>query len=209
MRKNPKTYAYKPSNRDVLYCLLNEPRWLHLLKGKIYNPLLDYLINVAPKSINERVSFTIKEISEVLNEKRIHKWLPMIADDLIQLNQENPHLFKIKDSEKLYELYAFDKYSGGYINFYMWTDSVFHEGETFNWYFSKLKISQTHFWIKSISHKYERGEIITTIKLEVGYPNKYRAFLLDKADFEDKISWDQQREMDTYQMDDFLRKLYR
>ncbi|MGK6353156.1 hypothetical protein [Parapedobacter sp. DT-150] len=202
----------KPRNVDVLIGLLGEYRWLHLLKGRVYDTLIDYLIRIAPEWLDDKADFqfpTIKKISADLNEKRIHKWLPMIADDLMELNQEEPELFRTKESDLLYAFHASDKSEDAWLSYHIWTDRHFHIGERFHWSFAKVRLPHNFFWISDIDHSYGNGTIITTIFLKSGFPNIYRELLFHRALFERKISFLGLRKTTDYQLDDILREIYK
>lgn len=65
------------------------------------------------------------------------------------------------------------------------------------------------FWIEDIDHEYVNGEINTTIYLEQGVRNQYREFLLERALFENEISFDEVDKASDYSIDKKLRKIYR
>jgi hypothetical protein len=202
----------KPKNIDVLKGLLSEAKWLHLLKGKPYDALVDYLIQIAPQWQDENSDFgtpTIKKISEDLNEKKVHKWLPELVGDLINLNNEKPDLFKTTDEASLYCLHASEKQTATFIYYYIWTDRHFHVGERFDWFFSKVRMPHSFYYIREIGHEYLNGNVNTTIYLESGFQNQYRDLLLDRANFEGKISLSQYFKLFDFQVDDLLRKLYK
>lgn len=213
MKKDTKkVYVNKPKNFDMLTGLLHESNFLHLLKGKNYDSLIDYIIKIAPFWHDENSAYslpTIKKISEEINEKRVHSWLPKMVDDLIELNNEHPEYFNINNSKHLYCLHAKDSINELSINYNVWMNMALSEGQTFHWPFSRVRTAFEGFWIKSIHHRFSNGDLETDVYLEYGRPNAYREFLHDRAVFENKINHYQSYTTSEYEIDNLLRQFYR
>ncbi|MEH6304667.1 hypothetical protein RYH73_03370 [Olivibacter sp. CPCC 100613] len=203
---------WKPRNTDVLSALVGEYQFLHLLRGRVYDKLIDYLIEVGPAWADEESDFilpTIKGISAKLGEKHVSKWIPIIADDLITINLEKPELFKTKDTYSLYLLHTYENSDDTSISYHIWTDKHFHINERFYWHFAKVKMYYHLFFIEDIRHEYRNGIISTEITLNTGSQNDYRKFLLQRALFENKISLSEVYKLSEYTIDQMLREIYR
>jgi hypothetical protein len=175
---------------DLTVCLLNEYQWLNLLSGKQrpYDQLIERLILLGEKmekdDLNEEHKLT--NLASCVNEKKpvLTRWLRQLYEDLLTLNFDTPNLFR-KDGCSLYHLFCRDPNVKSYANLNLWLEKPLQTYDEFQIFFLKGKISMPHFWVERIHHEYEK--LRTTAWLKVGFANKYRETLLDRAKFENQI----------------------
>lgn len=199
-----------PRTPEVLRCLGDQPQWIHLLKGqnKPYEPILESLeyhltrINLGIEGYDYTVSGTIKSLS--ISIIRLKKWVNMIYSDLFELNFNEPDLFKTDGT--MYDL----SFQGLHkvASMRLWLDAQLNIGEIFFCGFLNAKVTGSLFYITSISHEYEKGELRNIVFLDVKEPNIYRNFISDKARFYKYLGAIDQFGLDESKRDDFLRKLY-
>ncbi len=206
---------YKPSARELVFCLTSEFQWLELLRnnGKAYEPVLDYLIDLGKHyeqddDNDESKRYQSKTISAVtgINSSKIKKILVEIYNDIFELNNSNPELFN--NGEKyLYEL-CFSHFSNfGY--FYLWLPVMLKPFDRFDFHFVYAKLKTSSFWVEDVSHRHEYGKTIVDVSLKGGYPNKYRELLLERAKFMEDISYFELRDLSEFQLDEKLMKYAR
>lgn len=203
-------YVYKVKNNDLLYCLLYERQWLELLQNKPYERLLTYLLEeVKQNEEGEFGKISIKDVIEAISDKRVTKWLPMIFKDLTDLNFDHPELFRGEGSDFLYDLYFSDRYGDSHFHFKLWLNKPLQVYDEFRWHFLKAKFSMDFFWVEKISHDFGNKQLSTTVWMRNGLPNRYRDFLYDRAEFEERFSWGQKYSMNEPEMDKFLKQTYK
>lgn len=198
---------YKPTSRELVNCLTSEYQWLELLKnnGKVYQPVLDYLIDIGKQYDQNTDNYDykknqLKAISENtgISTPKIKKNLIEIYNDIFELNYSNPELFN-NGGTYLYELrFSYFSYYG-YFN--LWLPVMFNQFDRFNFYFISAKVETSSFWVVDIFHRHENGKTNVSVNLKGGFPNKYRELLLAKAEFMNEISFREKYELYDYQLD--------
>ncbi|HEX8378788.1 MAG TPA: hypothetical protein VF602_13305 [Pedobacter sp.] len=209
-RKKTPVYSYKPRMNEVLYCLVLESQWLSLLKDRPYEKLLrhiQFLATLNGEDYEKKKS--IKQIIDDVQDKRVSKWLPLIYDDLVELNFDYPELFKINKSDTLYNLYFKDHTHQTHFHFKLWLNKTLQVYDEFRWFFLKGKFSMDFFWVETISHEFNKGELETTIWLKNGFPNRYQHFLYNRADFEGRLNNFDKYEKSDYELERELRSIYK
>lgn len=195
---------YRPSNLEILGCLISQPQWLKLLcgKGKSYEKLLDYIINLSEIQDTETMEFpSIKSISEVIIEKVyiVTKWIPKIYDDLYELNHEHPEQFK--SSGQKYEMtFKSSFHQGAY--FTIWLQTPLQKYDRFSFFFISAKVEDIDFWVKDITHYFTKGHQTKTVKLNANKFNLYREYILAQAEFHKLIIMDERYHLLNFQLDD-------
>ena len=131
----------------------------------------------------------------------VTKWLGRIYDDIFELNYEQPELFKGNGvRHKLHFRYT----HGTAAWLKLWLKATPRIHETFHCYFVKAKVRVESFWVKEVSHNIENGEQEIDVFLEGGFINRYREWLLDRAQFEGYLSFQEIFELKDYQIDEQL-----
>lgn len=205
-KKNIKIAEYKPSSKTILYQLICEAQWLPFLKEKPYQKLIDYILSLASLKAKELdYSINIKDAELAIQDKRVTKWLPLIVEDLIELNWDKPELFKIKNHEQLYQLRFTEYHENKSFYFNLWLNKALQVYDNFHWDFVKTKLSSHYYWVSEITHLFESGELVTRVNLVSGSPNKYLEQLKDRAIFENKLSAYQLLTMNNLDIEQKLR----
>lgn len=209
------TEEYKPSARELVFCLTSEYQWLELLKnnGKVYEPVLDYLIDLGKQyeedvDNDESKKYQSKSISAAtgFNSSKIKKFLAEIYNDIFELNYSKPELFNNGD-KYLYEM-CFSYFSfNGY--FYLWLPVMLKPFDRFDFHFVYAKLKTSSFWVEDVSHRHEYGKTIVDVSLKGGYPNKYRELLLEKVKFLNDISFHEIINISDFQLDEKLKRYAR
>ena len=116
-------WTFRATPLDYLHCIFNEYEWLLLLKGrnKPYESILDPLHEIARKERYEDeeladIKITIKWLGERLkvNTSKLSKWITLMYNDIVTLNESNPELFRkvtgltLKDFSLLVSLNVFN-----------------------------------------------------------------------------------------------------
>ncbi|MBK6544285.1 MAG: hypothetical protein IPG12_03245 [Saprospiraceae bacterium] len=83
------------------------------------------------------------------------------------------------------------------------------EFETIRFPFTASKVGTNLYFVKKIEHEFEDGTAKITLSLEGGMINKYREFALDKALFQGWIHFTDIFELQSYELDDKINRLYR
>ena len=197
-KERPKL-IHQASTLEYLYSLGDMPKWSELLyeqtNGKQYNDFLKWILSKDYFKDDQKIS--IKKIAEVSGyaSNKITKWLREIYDDIFELNEAKPELFKLGGDNKV-EFYFRD--GDNYCMFKISLATLPREYETFDFFFVKARIGTSLFWVKDVGHYVTENGISVSISLRGGLPNIYREFALSKALFEGTLKF-----MDVYQKRDF------
>jgi hypothetical protein len=199
---------HEPTTKEIYFCLSRAIEWCEIIAkntiGKPYNDFLKWLIEHQFFKTKENV--TVKWLSEEFKKpaRNIKQWISQIYDDIFELNDNSPELF-LKDGIRVSLLFnSHDNFTGFDIS----VRSVPRENETVRFPFVQAKIGMELFWVDKVDHSFSTEQEIS-IWLIAGFPNRYRKFALDKAEFQGEISfWDLQEKY-SFELDDTLRKIYR
>ena len=208
-QKQREKITHKPSVQDILYSMTNCSDWLELLlkEGKpSYQDFLNKLFEKALyRGLNQRVSITriAKELG--YTPIKVTKWITEMYEDIFTLNEEKPELFKQEGTR--HELYF--KHYDNYAALSLWLKTTPKEHERFSFYFLNAKLGFSTFYISQIHHHYEQCEHRVHIYLEGGFPNSYRSFILDKAQFYRQISLMDIHKKYDFEIDEELKSLYK
>lgn len=119
-------WTFRATPLDYLHCIFNEYEWLMLLKGrnKPYEEILDPLYDIARKERYEDeeladIKITIKWLGERLkvNTSKLSKWITLMYNDIVTLNESNPELF-IRSGQFLC-YFSLSSYRNDYMQFYL------------------------------------------------------------------------------------------
>lgn len=211
--KLPKAILPEPyiaHNPEILRSIFNQPQWLNLLfnKEKPYEKLLTHFLFLSKLMDEENPTDTsIKGISFEVGEKTatVAKWIPLIYNDLYNLNAESPELFKVPGIR--YDLYFHSTfYTSAY--FTLWLNTPLNLYDRFSFGFIDAKIGSSGFWVERVSHSYVWGEHQVDVTLNSGIHNSYRDYILDQAEFHRLIGLIERYSLTEYQMDDRLREIF-
>jgi hypothetical protein len=144
-----------------------------------------------------------------MQDKRVAKWLPVIVEDLIELNWDSPELLKKENHNLLYRLHFISSLDKQSFSFYLWLDKPLQLYDLFDWYFVRVKLSYSNFWVSRISHDFENGRFYTSVNLISGFPNKYLDMQIDRAIFEGKLSFFELLDLSYNEIEERLNKIYR
>jgi hypothetical protein len=201
---------YKAHNPEIVRSIFNQPQWLNLLlnNNKPYEKLLSHFLLLSKLKEQEKQTDTsIKGISTAISEKTatVAKWIPLIYNDLYNLNLENPEHFKrpgIRHDLFFHSTY----YTTAY--FTLWLNTPLHLYDHFSFDFIYAKIGSSSFWVERVSHSYLWGEHQVDVTLNNGTHNYYRDFILDQAEFHQLIGIFERLSLNEYQMDDRLKGIF-
>ena len=197
-KERPKL-IHQATTLEYLYCLGDMSKWSKLLyeqdNGKPYNDFLQWILSKDYFKNDEKIS--IKRISELSGypSAKISKWLREIYEDIFELNETKPQLFRLDGDNKV-EFYF--RYNDNYCLFKISLPTLPREYETFDFFFVKAKMGISTFWVKDVGHFVAENGVSISISLHGGMVNIYREFALSKALFEGTLKF-----MDIYHKYDF------
>ncbi|MBK8482805.1 MAG: hypothetical protein IPL31_00220 [Saprospiraceae bacterium] len=204
-----KRFYHEPSTHEIFQCLSIMPMYSKILleqnSDKPYSDFLSWLIDKNfYKGQNEKI--TIKRISADFRTEtvKITKWIKEIYEQIFDLNYDKPELFQSNGVPVCLYLKYFDSSCYFYTSFPV----LPREFETIRYPFTKAKVGTNLFWVKRVEHEFEEGTAKITLSLEAGYINKYREFALDKALFQGRIHYTDVFELQSYELDDKIKKIY-
>jgi len=186
------------------------PLWSKILfqeePEKQYNQFLKWLIeNNFYKNLNKHL--TVKKIAADSKHdySKIIKWISLIYEDILTLNDEKPGLFlnngfALSLHIKQHDNYAFINISLPYIP---------RELESFRFFFVKAKVGVDFFWIQKVEYEIDDNQNKVIIYLRGGFVNKYREYAIDKAVFQGQIPWADIYRKHDFEIDETLKQLYK
>ena len=206
-------FIHKATTQEYLHCLQNMPNWSHILlsqnNGKTYNDFLKWILKNDYFKTSENL--TIAHISKQsgYSSAKVSKWLQEIYEGILELNENSPELFYTESGIQV-ELRI--RYYDSFCFFSMTLPVVPRVYESFEFFFIKAKIGWDRFWVKNVEYEIDNNKNTICIFLEGGILNRYREFAVEKAKFEERISFqDFYRKFD-FEIDDLIlgrnRELY-
>ena len=113
-------------------------------RNKPYEEILDPLYDIARKERYEDdeladIKITMKWLGERLkvNTSKLSKWITLMYNDIIALNESNPELF-IRPGQFLCR-YSFSSYRNDYMQFYLGLDFIPRKDDNISFYLPKLR----------------------------------------------------------------------
>ena len=209
-RKKRLKIHHKSGSLEIFYCLSGTPSYCNLLFNNINDkPYLTFLESLLEngfyKSQAEKVA--VKKLAIEAGEKpqRITTWIHQIYEDILELNEYRPELFKGQGVDVTLYLSNYDDSW----SFVLSMPVLPREYETVSFDFIKAKMGTSYFYVKKIQHSINEGATEIYVWLEGGFVNRYRDFAYDKARFQQKIGIFDEIHMHPLEVDDFLRKEYK
>lgn len=202
--------AHHASSQDVFNSLSGSPIYSQILlqqnPDKGYLNFLQFLIDKSfyPER-SEKVTMKQMAADFKSTPDKISKWLRQIYDDIIELNYEKPTLFQ---TDGIKVALHFKNYDSS-LTFHTSLQTLPRVHESFYAYFVNAKVGTTYFWVDNVQHEFVNNNTQITIFLIGGFVNKYREFLLDRAVFEEYLSFYQAMTRYDFQIDQDLKKWYR
>jgi len=191
MKRKKIVYEHNASTRDYLITLAYFPNFTKLINpvNKPYEKLLHWLLEKEVFLKDENLSLpTMKELTQELNisSAKISKYLKMIYDDILELNINEPHLFK---KEGQIQCGLSFKYRGLYQFFSIGMDTMPRIGEHVDFLFIKIKLGFSGFYVNKVYHDLSDTGHSITFSLIFDTPNKYLSLLKEKAYLHREISF--------------------
>ncbi len=207
MRKRIEKHQYKAKTKEILYSFIEEKAWCKLLldKGKDYDSFLRMIVE-RNDNYFENVK-TIKDISLIVGfpANIVTKWIREIYDDLLDLNMDNPSLFK---SSGIQHDLIFNSF-GGKAYFTVWLPQSPKVGDRFMFHFIKAAVGTPMFWVTEVGHYVNGDEYTVSIWLDGREINSYREWLVDRALFTGVLHFRDVYEMDYHEIDKVLLDWYK
>ncbi|HSZ85755.1 MAG TPA: hypothetical protein VK787_06975 [Puia sp.] len=196
------------STKQIFHCLAEMPGWCEiLLKNRpgAYSEFLQWLLQKDFFEIEKRI--VIRNIAKEFgaDPAKITKWIVLIYEDILDLNEEMPALFKAGAIS--HELWFNNREQFAVVNMGLMVTPRLHE--RFDFWFIKAKVGRNYFYVKEIEHDVRRGEHTIRVHLVGGFANRYREQLVDRAYFEKLIDFKTHRNPSAWDLDDKLRKWYK
>ena len=199
-------FKHQPTTIEIFLCIASMPKWSKLLINeqptKPYIEMLKALVERNfYKERNERL--TIKAIATdiKIDSGKVVKWLPMIYEDIYELNENKPDLFY--DNGIAVRLYM--RHYDDTETYRLSLPALPREHEIFRFYFAKSKVGTDYFWIERIEYSIEDDSCEICIWLHGGIANKYRTFLFEKAKFYNSIGFMDAHNMTDHEIDNELK----
>lgn len=191
MKEEKFQYVHKPKTREYFIALAYYPKFINLLnpERKTYRKLYDWLMENKDILTDEDSTLpSIKEISAKLEieASKIAKQLRMIYNDIVDLNWNQPNLFC--EPNRTLCLLTFN-YLESYAQFNLGLDIIPREGESFSFPFVHPQNGGNTFYVKGVSHFYEKDGHGINIYLNAELPSQYLQLLKEKALLHNDISF--------------------
>lgn len=206
--KKQELFLHKATTLEKLSCLSNYPSWvkMFLVNGKSYS---DFISKMADKKFyrSENKVRSIKSIAEELGFKSadVTKWISEIYFDILQLNEDQPHLFQTTGIKHT----CFFRHYDNTAAFTLWLPQSPKKYEQFNFYFLKAQTGTGHFWVREIEHEIEDGEYSVSLMLDGKLLNTYREKLVQKGLFDGILHFTDVMYKNDYEIDKVLRYWYK
>lgn len=199
---------YQASTQDIFIALTSEAQWLDLLE--ITDVKMSKLINIiqseSRKPDDEQGdSPSMKTIAKEIGitPTKVSEWVVQLYEDLWKLNWQKPELFH--DGRLICECYFKGGLERQYCYFKLGLQHPFTPGDNFSWTFLRGKFSLMAFHVTSVGHEHINGKMKTFINFKIGYGNRYREMLLEKAHFLEVISYDELIDLPDHLIDALLQ----
>jgi hypothetical protein len=164
---------HKASTKDYLISLGSMLSWSKILYDNVDKHYKDFLQFLITKQfyIQRNKPLVIKEIIAEFGRdgNKISKWLPMMYEDLVMLNENQPELFKGDDLR--HEIYYknYDSYGG----VTMWLERTPQVFEGFVFPFAKASVGTDMFFVGSVEHRIDNAQQIIHLQLQAGLPQGF------------------------------------
>lgn len=211
MKEKTIQYEHKASTKEYLVALAYSPCFTKLLKpeAKVYKQLHDWLMEKQVFLANEDSRFpSVKEIALELkiDSSKIAKYVRMIYEDIHELNEKQPDLFKTEGQNLCFLSF---NYLEQYAHFNLGLNAIPRHGETFHFYFVKPKNGGQTFYVNDVVHSFDNGRHEIRVYLNHEYPITYMQLLKEKAYLNRDISFMELLSASNFSLEEKLVKLYR
>lgn len=206
--KKKELFLHRATTLEKLSCISNYPSWVKLLfgNGKSYS---NFISKMADKNFyrSEDDVRSIKSIAEEFGFKTtdVTKWISEIYFDILQLNEDKPHLFQtpgIKHS-------CFFRHYDNTAAFTLWLPQSPRKYEQFSFYFLRAQTGISHFWVREVEHEVEDGEYTVSLMLDGKLLNTYREQLVQQALFDSVLHFTDVMNKNDFEIDEVLRYWYK
>lgn len=210
MKKKIPIEKHKPKTQEYLIALFYFPSALKLVKPRNsqQESLIAWFLDKENHVADD--SFDLPSIKELGSEMGVSnnvmsRLLKELYESIVELNFENPLLFK-KPNEVL--CYLVFSYQGNRAGFTISLTHLPHVGESFRFFFIMPLLGWSSFWVKRVYHEYDDGGQRVTLMLSADYPNAYLDLVKEKAFLKREITFAEliNNEID-YQMQEKLLSL--
>lgn len=195
---------------EVFYCLSSAPDWARLIlteyPDRQYAHFLSWLLEKQFfKSTSDRLS--IKNLAKEfdIQTAKATKWIFGIYDDILLLNENKPDLFCRNE----YKTTLYMRHYDDNASFTLTLPAIPREFEILTFDFIKAKVGTDTFWVNNIEYIITNGATEIAITLKSGYPNKFREYALDKAEFQGRLDWRDKYDKYDFEIDKELKEIYR
>jgi len=211
MMKKQFEYIHKATSKEYLVALIYYPCFRKLLQteNSIYQELNRWLSENENSLLAEETALpSLKDIAKDLQIKtsRLTKNIKSIYEDIIDLNEKQPFLFK-KKHQKLCFL-SFN-YLNQYAHFNLGLDVIPKVGDGFHFGFIKPINGGDSFHVKDVVHSYENGVHEVCIYLTSEYPIGYMQLLKEKAYLHRDISFSELLSSTNFSLEEKLVKMHK
>jgi hypothetical protein len=203
-----KKIIHKPATKEIFISLASMPGWSNILLGQKAQPYSVFLKWLLDKNfLEEEKMISIKNIAKGFGTDtgRVTKWITLIYEGILELNEEQPILFNTEGIRHELHFRYYDSYS--YIT--MWLLNTPRMHERFSFHFLNAKVGCSYFYVDDVEHIISKGEHTISVSLTGGFVNRYREWLVDRAEFEGMIDFGETLNPFSRDLDDKLRKWYR
>lgn len=204
-RKNEEKEIEPIPSRNILLDLTHAKPVLLQLKefGKEYNPLIDVLIAIGeddplPKSKELQTQFNI-------TPAKLRKWLETLHEDFLNGIYNDETLLSFPVVKTIVSVKGFRRSTG----FSCQLPFIPRVGEMMKIPFLKAICGHDSYHVERVTYELVNGVAEIWIGLKPGSYDQYFEFLKHRARFENRIGFREEYQMSDYELENFLRKLYR
>jgi hypothetical protein len=201
-------HIHKPSTKEIFHSLSCMPSWSRILLEHKTAPYSEFLNWILEKNFLEHERhLVIKNIAKDFggaDTTKITKWISAIYNDILDLNDEQPELFRTEGIRHYLDFQYFDSY--GYATVWLLTTPRRHE--RFSFPFFNAKVGFRVFYVEEVEHTVDNDQYTIRVSLVGRFVNRYRQQLVERARFENRISYSDARDPFSSYLDDDLKKWY-
>lgn len=197
-----------PTGHEILNSLEDMPQWSKILlnhTNEIYKDVLTQIIEHDFYRHDDKITLGAIAKQAAIDQGKLKKWLVRIYDDIFDLNYEQPDLFQSTGIR--HQLLLSNMRNHCALN--IWLPSTPRQGDIVELYFVRAKLDNYLYTVTRVTYEIAGNETIISLRLEGGFINPYRDWLLHRAEFEQRIGYRDKRDTSELEMDEQLRKWYK
>lgn len=183
-RKIHEKFIIKPTTKDFLTSLTSYHTGCKILLENSDREYSSFLNNLLENSFyyEENKLWSIKSLVDNTGVKRerVTKWISSIYNDIFDLNDVNPTLFKQDGAPHLLSFKNFDMYA----SFTIWLSRTPGLNEHLTWRFVNAAVATSRFWVRDVNYFLDEPDPVIHVSLDGGIQNRYENFITDRAKFE-------------------------